>query len=111
MRAWWSDRRHGDQSALPLSRPPAVVPPELAVVRLRQVHGARVVAVGEPASGGPAPWSADPDGAPPEADAVVAPGPGSCLVVLTADCAPVALGSPEGVHGAVHVGWRGLCRG
>ena len=35
-------------------------------------------------------------------------GTGSRLAVLTADCAPVALGSPEGVHGAVHVGWRGL---
>jgi copper oxidase (laccase) domain-containing protein len=33
------------------------------------------------------------------------------LVVLTADCAPVALGSPEGLHGAVHVGWRGLRAG
>ena len=42
---------------------------------------------------------------------MVAVGPGSCVVVLTADCAPVALGSPEGVHGAVHVGWRGLVAG
>jgi hypothetical protein len=33
------------------------------------------------------------------------------VVVLTADCAPVALGSPEGVHAAVHVGWRGLVAG
>jgi copper oxidase (laccase) domain-containing protein len=51
-----------------------------------------------------------PNGAP-EADAVVAVGSGSCLVVLTADCAPVALGSAEGVHAAVHVGWRGLQAG
>lgn len=47
----------------------------------------------------------------PEADAVVAAGDWSCLAVLTADCAPVALGSPEGVHAAVHVGWRGLQAG
>ncbi|MDE3086857.1 MAG: polyphenol oxidase family protein, partial [Acidobacteriota bacterium] len=33
------------------------------------------------------------------------------LAVLTADCGAVALGSPEGVHGAVHVGWRGLAAG
>jgi copper oxidase (laccase) domain-containing protein len=42
---------------------------------------------------------------------VVAVGPGSGLAVLTADCGPVALGSPEGVHAAVHVGWRGLVAG
>jgi copper oxidase (laccase) domain-containing protein len=34
-----------------------------------------------------------------------------CLTVLTADCAAVALGSPEGVHAAVHAGWRGLAAG
>jgi len=50
-------------------------------------------------------------GRPPEADAVVAVGSRVCVVVLTADCAPVALGSPEGVHAAVHVGWRGLGAG
>ena len=33
------------------------------------------------------------------------------LVVLTADCASIALGSPEGVTGAVHAGWRGLVAG
>jgi hypothetical protein len=33
------------------------------------------------------------------------------LVVLTADCASVALGSPEGVFAAVHAGWRGLVAG
>jgi copper oxidase (laccase) domain-containing protein len=33
------------------------------------------------------------------------------LVVLTADCASVALGSPEGVFAAVHAGWRGLTAG
>ncbi len=33
------------------------------------------------------------------------------LAVLSADCATVALGSPEGAHGAVHAGWRGLAAG
>jgi hypothetical protein len=51
------------------------------------------------------------DGRAPEGDAVVAVGSGSCVAVLTADCGPVALGSPEGVHAAVHVGWRGLVAG
>ena len=70
----------------------------MTVQRLRQVHGAEVVVVDGTTA----------DGRPPEADAVIGAGTGSCLVVLTADCAPVALGSPEGIHGAVHVGWRGL---
>ena len=42
---------------------------------------------------------------------MVAVGGGFALAVLTADCAAVALGSPEGIHGAVHVGWRGLGAG
>ena len=32
-------------------------------------------------------------------------------MVRVADCAAVALGSPEGVFGAVHAGWRGLLDG
>jgi YfiH family protein len=47
----------------------------------------------------------------PEGDAVVASDDAWVLAVLTADCAPVALGSPEGVHAAVHVGWRGVVAG
>jgi copper oxidase (laccase) domain-containing protein len=31
--------------------------------------------------------------------------------VLTADCAPVGLSSPEGVTGVLHAGWRGLMAG
>lgn len=46
-----------------------------------------------------------------EYDAVVSTSPGTALCVLTADCAPIALASPEGVHGAVHAGWRGLVAG
>ena len=67
---------------------------------LRQVHGARVVVVEHPG-----------DGRGEEADALVSTLPGVGLAVLTADCAPVALGSPEGVVGAVHAGWAGLTGG
>ena len=90
---------------------PPGVPAGLSVYRLHQVHGDAVVVADAPPPPGCGPWVADADGRPTEADAVVAVGPRSCAVVLTADCAPVALGSPEGVHGAVHVGWRGLRAG
>ncbi len=44
-------------------------------------------------------------------DALVSDSPECALVVLTADCASIALGSREGVFGAVHAGWRGLAGG
>ena len=67
---------------------------------LRQVHGARVVRVTGPghAAGTPA-------------DAAVTDQAGCALAVLTADCAPVALASPEGVIGVAHAGWRGAAEG
>jgi YfiH family protein len=68
-------------------------------VWLAQEHGATVVVADGP---GPA--------EPPVADAAVSARPGLPLVVLTADCAPIALASPHGV-GVVHAGWRGLERG
>jgi len=46
-----------------------------------------------------------------EGDALVAGEGGVGLAVLTADCASVALGSRQGVFGAVHAGWRGLVDG
>lgn len=64
---------------------------------LHQVHGGRVVVVDHPGHR-----------AGEEADAAVTAAPGAALAVFTADCAPVALASPEGVIGAVHAGWRGL---
>ena len=64
---------------------------------LRQVHGDAVVVVERPG-----------EGAGTRADAAVTAAPGCALAVLTADCAPVAVASPEGVLGAVHVGWKGL---
>jgi len=64
------------------------------------VHGDHVVTLGphEPCSGR-------------EGDALVATGPGAPLAVFSADCALVAMASPEGVLGAVHAGWRGLLAG
>ena len=67
---------------------------------LKQVHGARVVVVDGP---GGATGEA--------ADAAVAVSSGAALAVLTADCAPVALASPEGVVGVAHAGWKGLRAG
>jgi hypothetical protein len=65
-----------------------------------QVHGAGVVVVRDPDQRGGA-----------EGDALVSDHPAACLAVFTADCAPIALASPEGVIGAVHAGWRGLTAG
>ncbi len=67
---------------------------------LRQVHGDRVVRVTEPG-----------EGAGERADAAVTAVPGCAVAVLSADCAPVVLGSPEGVAAVAHAGWRGLTAG
>jgi len=90
---------------------PAPVPSGLAVRRLNQVHEAGIVVVDPPIPDGAVPWAPGLDGEAPEGDAVLCSGGGFALAVLTADCASVALGSPQGVHGAVHVGWRGLRAG
>ena len=64
---------------------------------LHQVHGTAVMVVDAPGSVRGA-----------DGDALVG-GPGAgALAVFTADCAPLALASPEGIVGAVHAGWRGL---
>lgn len=67
---------------------------------LQQVHGARVVVVDSP--GGAAGEAAD---------AAVTAVSGAALAVLTADCAPVALASPEGLVAVAHAGWKGLRAG
>ena len=67
---------------------------------LRQVHGADVVRVDGP--GDTAGW---------RADAAVTAEPGCAVAILTADCAPVALASPEGVTAVAHAGWRGVVAG
>lgn len=67
---------------------------------LRQVHGDRVVRVAEPGGG-----------AGERADAAVTTEAGCVLAVLSADCPPVALASPEGVLGGAHAGWAGVLNG
>ncbi|MDQ3107634.1 MAG: polyphenol oxidase family protein, partial [Actinomycetota bacterium] len=67
---------------------------------LRQVHGARVVEVVRPG-----------DHAGVEADAAVTAHTDAVLCILTADCAPISLRSPEGIRGVAHAGWKGLADG
>jgi YfiH family protein len=62
-----------------------------------QVHGAKVLTVTRPGGG-----------AGEQADALVTTTAGVAVAVLSADCAPVALASAEGVLGVAHAGWRGL---
>jgi len=64
---------------------------------VRQVHGSRVIEVDGPGAGG-------------DADALVTATPGVPLLVLVADCVPVALVAGDTVA-AVHAGWRGLLAG
>jgi YfiH family protein len=63
----------------------------------RQVHGADVLEPNGPGRAG-------------DADALVTEMPGLPLLVLVADCAPVALVGGDAIA-AVHVGWRGLLNG
>ena len=67
---------------------------------LSQSHGRGVVVLDpeEPCSGR-------------EGDALVTTMPAAPVAVFAADCALVGLASPEGVAGAVHVGWRSLLAG
>ena len=69
-------------------------------VWLRQVHGDRIVDAGGPTVVAPAP----------EADGAVTDEVGLPLVVLVADCAPIALVGDRAVA-VVHAGWAGLERG
>ena len=68
---------------------------------LNQVHGTTVVAVDDVPGPG---WI------PPEADAAVTNLSGVALVVLTADCAPVAIADDVAI-GVIHAGWQGLLAG
>jgi YfiH family protein len=71
-----------------------------AVIRLRQVHGARVVH----ATGTLGPVE--------EADAVMSRESGILLTVQVADCVPLLIGDPmTGASAAVHAGWRGTSAG
>jgi hypothetical protein len=70
---------------------------------LRQVHGAGVVVVG--------PDDVLDDLVGTAADASVTSRDGLVLAAHSADCATIALWSPEGLVAAVHAGWRGLHSG
>jgi YfiH family protein len=86
---------------------PAVPDDPATWVWLRQVHGAGVVTV-------VAPPATPPATRPPEADAAVTALAGVPLVVMTADCAPIALVASDErgcAVGVVHAGWQGLLRG
>jgi polyphenol oxidase len=111
VQALWTSAAEGDLRSLGQGQLPAPVPSGLALRRLRQVHGSDIVVVDHPVPDGAVAWESGSHGVPPEGDGVVASGDGFVVAVLTADCASVALGSPEGVFAAVHVGWRGLTAG
>lgn len=66
----------------------------------RQVHGTRVLTLD----------GATIDGAITDADGVATTAHGLAALVLTADCLPVALATPDAVA-MVHAGWRGLADG
>jgi YfiH family protein len=65
----------------------------------RQVHGTRVLSV-DTATAADAP----------DADGIATATPGLAALVLTADCLPVALATPDAIA-MVHAGWRGLADG
>lgn len=116
MRARWTGRGEGDQRQLGRGAPlPDGVPTGKVVRRLHQVHGCDVVAVVADGEQPPATCTAYrapvEGGSFPDGDALVARDDRSALAVLTADCAPLALASPEGGFAAVHAGWRGLAAG
>jgi purine-nucleoside/S-methyl-5'-thioadenosine phosphorylase / adenosine deaminase len=79
---------------------------------LEQVHGRGVVVVGTDGAESGDPSRAGVRGVSEGmGDALVSTAPSVALCVLVADCAPVALASPEGAFGVVHAGWRGLAAG
>jgi len=74
------------------------------LVRLRQVHGARVHDAGAGPSG------VELSG--PEADIVVSAQPDRVIAVQSADCVPLLMAGPDGrAVGAAHAGWRGTAAG
>lgn len=78
----------------------AAGPERAAWVRIRQVHGARVVRAGAAAVD-----LGDADGA-------IATASGTVVSVLTADCVPILLAADGGrAVAAIHAGWRGTAAG
>ena len=80
--------------------------PAGAIVRLRQVHGTRVVVLG--GGGPPAPPAPDWD----VGDIAVTDTRGVALCVKVADCVPILIADARtGAVAAVHAGWRGTAAG
>jgi len=80
-----------------------------AMVFARQVHGAAVTHVGRGDGGRGAGSEED---AVPATDILVTTTPGLTLVIIVADCVPLALVDPEArVLAVVHAGWRGTAAG
>ena len=74
------------------------------VLRLKQVHGTRVVVISKGTRHEP--------GTTPEGDALISDDPSVALAVRAADCAPILLvDTVTGAAGAVHAGWRGTAAG
>ncbi len=79
------------------------------MVFARQVHGATAALVGPEDRGR---GTVSEDDAVPDADILVTVSPGVTLVIMVADCLPLALVDPEArVLAAVHAGWRGTAAG
>ncbi len=79
------------------------------MVFARQVHGRTATVVGDPERGR---GTGSEDDAIPATDVLVTTTPGVTLVILVADCLPVALVDPvAGILAAVHAGWRGTAAG
>lgn len=78
-----------------------LLPPQLRITWLQQVHGTEVVMADRM-----------PAGIPPQADAVWSERGGAGCAVLTADCLPIVLVAADGSRvAAIHAGWRGLAAG
>lgn len=94
-------RAHRDALAARLGFP--------AVVRLKQVHGHRVVYApfAQPALAVPAAAAPSSDQPWPEGDALWTDRAGVLLGVAAADCVPVLIADRDGRIGAAHAGWQG----
>ncbi|MHB0977145.1 MAG: peptidoglycan editing factor PgeF [Candidatus Aquicultorales bacterium] len=76
-----------------------------SVITAEQVHGCLVVEVDDKLKGKGAEGSTTPVA---KADALLTKLPETSLLILTADCVPIALADPVGrTVAAVHAGWRG----
>lgn len=80
----------------------------VSMAQIRQVHGTTVLRLTEP----PAETATTPPPRrdPPEADGQATTAPGLAMLVLVADCLPIAVAG-DGAAAMLHAGWRGLAGG